>query len=882
MKEFKRRTISLILASVISVTGVFSAENYKNSLMNLKFKKTQNGDLCLQVQTRSAYEGSLTPIKKDSSTYVLMLPEVDSKAQTPDIQNVSNAIESVNIKPMPYTSSGKGYTKITIKTYGNLTNLTGENKIYVPTENYKQEQLENKQAANYKYTEPINKSNLSQIDNVRNVQEKQVTERQGSENSTSQKKSIEQHTNYSENQVKAPSLNEQPSIKKVIEPEETPLTQNDNYESFLLVLGILFVLVGVVYLYIKAKNKMSDIAGNDTFDINKKDDNIEEKKNSAKIAKLKKIKSTIQKLDNIYSRNSYIQQTNEYTTSESSIKKGFEESEENIVDLDELYKKQINNDEVSDFNNKTEEVVEEIDSTTEEDDALAEFLNGFSFSDEDFEQEEKEQENLKEELYNKILLSKTIKFSDKDIECIDDLLNSEINNETLQNIEEFAKPKEIPSEEIKTNKQALLEDFVTSLCFSRNITFSHQDIECIKKIMNVELDNDFIENLKTNPHEIMEKEERLISEPEEKKPSDIVTLSVKDLLPNLSEELAKQGNKKIEFQVKPTVVYYNDGFDVNILSTNNYLPDLSKEINNKDAYKSKPSAEYEIVDNTYEVEKLNVADSSLPDLEEIMKEPDKYLQPDKKEVIVDEDALLNAITNVKFKPFYDGTELSEIEEDLYSNKNEELPSIGDIEKELNQFENFEISKEEVVEETSYTDDYDDFEELFKNEYIDLDQNEYSEQSETPKNITTAGQKLNNTQEPSIEHSTNNETKNQIRSEKHAERIVKQTTQTEKKEIKQTVKCLLDGETFDIIGTVQFSKEKGCHLAKNESGYQLLGYINDKLLKIKYFESLRKETLQARLSEKLSDKKSRYLVRIGNKKIILNVTDSSIEYVMDLC
>ena len=37
MKHFKKRTIALVLASVVTVVGAFGAENYKNSLMSLKF-----------------------------------------------------------------------------------------------------------------------------------------------------------------------------------------------------------------------------------------------------------------------------------------------------------------------------------------------------------------------------------------------------------------------------------------------------------------------------------------------------------------------------------------------------------------------------------------------------------------------------------------------------------------------------------------------------------------------------------------------------------------------------------------------------------------------------------------------------------------------------
>ena len=83
-------------------------------------------------------------------------------------------------------------------------------------------------------------------------------------------------------------------------------------------------------------------------------------------------------------------------------------------------------------------------------------------------------------------------------------------------------------------------------------------------------------------------------------------------------------------------------------------------------------------------------------------------------------------------------------------------------------------------------------------------------------------------------------------------------------------------------TVEFGNNLGCHLVKNSSGYAVIGFIGDKLTKIKTYSELKSEKIQARISEKIDDETSRYLVRIGLKKFVLEVKSDEIKFVMDLC
>ena len=61
-----------------------------------------------------------------------MLPEVDSKMTVPDITKYRGFVQNISIRTMPYTNTGKGYTKITVTT-NNVPSLLGQNQVYIPS-----------------------------------------------------------------------------------------------------------------------------------------------------------------------------------------------------------------------------------------------------------------------------------------------------------------------------------------------------------------------------------------------------------------------------------------------------------------------------------------------------------------------------------------------------------------------------------------------------------------------------------------------------------------------------------------------------------------------------------------------------------------------------
>ena len=95
-------------------------------------------------------------------------------------------------------------------------------------------------------------------------------------------------------------------------------------------------------------------------------------------------------------------------------------------------------------------------------------------------------------------------------------------------------------------------------------------------------------------------------------------------------------------------------------------------------------------------------------------------------------------------------------------------------------------------------------------------------------------------------------------------------------------CTVEGEKYEIISASPITNNIGCYLAKNESGYEILGYIGEKIVRIKYYEKVQSKRIQTRLNEKFENGKAQYLVRLGLHKFVLDVTGDNMEYVMDLC
>lgn len=126
------------------------------------------------------------------------------------------------------------------------------------------------------------------------------------------------------------------------------------------------------------------------------------------------------------------------------------------------------------------------------------------------------------------------------------------------------------------------------------------------------------------------------------------------------------------------------------------------------------------------------------------------------------------------------------------------------------------------------------------------------------------------------------TKRDLVENKKLNQEIKKIGEVEEVTISEEKKCIIDNKTYTIKHAITLKDNIGCYLTKNNEGYHLLSYVGDNVTKLKHFDTLKIEKLQARLADTLEDGTLRFIVRVGlNKKVLLDVKPDSVRFVMDL-
>ncbi len=810
MKHYTKRTIALCLASLVTVVGAFGAENYQNNLMSLKINNGSGGYVSMTAYTEKPYNLPIKIMRNDANTYILVFPGTGCEAKLPKLSNYEN-IESIGISTFPYTYEREGYTQITIKTIG-APNLKASTMLFIPEK--KSDINESKVIEDKKVNEQ--KSSYWDSHEVSETSSEESREVNNARNITTSKTQIDK-TVEDNNTNKAPTETANNTAPQYNPEDYNNLGSVSEHTTAIICVFVLILLIGFIMMV--GKDKMAGVVGdNNEFDL----EDQEDKKNK-KTSKTKKIRKTINKLDKTYQasrhKESNIVRNTEFADDIEQDKPQMEEqvdiTPQEVVDLDVLYQEKT------------------LQKEAETDD-LAELLNEFTF---DEEPEVSEETPFNEELYQEIINNNNIQFSKSDIDRINQLMQLEITPETIDNLNQYIKA--VASKPKKQTKSQILNNLLTTYSISQNISFSKEDVEAMKKIMNVELDSSFITDLSTNPARVKEVEEELAKQhTKPHKTSEVLTLNVKNLLPNLSQELEKQGNKPIVSEVKNDVVYYSEGYEVSKLSVSEELNNISTALQSKDDNEYRPSDFLPIVENGYEYSTLSIK-NELPDLEDVKAHPEKYAEKKQEKVEVDENALLNSISNVTFKPFY-----------------------TDVQEESNQFEEFEIinseSEQNIAEQShkqaSYT----------KEDRVNDDAARLLKLIETQQ-----------TQRALKKHAL-----------EEAREFKKELQKASKRneEVKDSPQIIFEfeGQKYILLKTSSCGDSAECNLTQSEDGYNIFGYINGKRSILKHYDSLKTTNMQLRESEKDNNGNVQYLVRIGNHKFIIKITDDNMEFVMDLC
>ena len=904
MEHFKKRTVAICIASLITVLGAFGAENYSNSLMSLRINSGSNGIVDITAFTEKKFQAQIQTEVEGGGVYNIILPDTKNNVKNvPKITGYNN-ISSINLITYPYTPEKNGYTKIRIRTYGNPT-LKTNTLTYIPDKQSSNNSLNNNSNNNNNTTSYWDQHKQNRI-------ETQSTTTAPQTNYTKQNK-----TEYNTQKIKTetPKPDTKVTIPNDFNKDYDSMQDNNNgvYGSAIFG-GIILFLVMLIYL--KGRDKMAEVVGQpDDFSL---EDNNNIKKKS--------IRKTIKKLDKTYSDNlaatkikSEYTSDNVYTQAETDDSDEYETNE--IIDLDSLFDEKNGSD----------------TQTENETDDLADFLSTYVE-----EEEVEEEDNFDEEFYEKTLHNDKIKFSIDDNKRLLELIQNEISEDILNNISEYIPFVPVPK---KVDKTKLMEEIMSEYAIKQNILFSTKDVDALKKLMNVELDEDFITDLRTGSKKNKKtenKEKKHITNPN--KTEEIKTLKVHEQLPDLAKELEKIGNKRIESNAQPQVVYFKEGYDVSTINVNTELPDISKSVDKKEAWKHRPSDEVPYAVEGYSVSTMTVAEE-LPDMRDVKAHPEKYEDKKKEREKVDENALLNTLSHVEFKPFY------EEKEDTLEADTPQPSDIKESEKE-NALEADtpqpsvikEPEKEDIVEVVKVEDKVVKVEE----ELVNVEEDVVNVENEVAKveeevvkpSVEDKPQTpvITDKQEPIIPITAKTHNKpeadipaniqailtkeTEIVSEKEAEEIIKDSSEQEpveenilqniepdlkdntkenivqnvkpklkevtKKEQNKTIKQeesnKLNSKTVtstNVVKTIECN-DVVCTLLKNDNGYNIIGKTKNGSKYLKHYDSLKTENIQARVNEVKKDGTVQYLIRVSVHKFVIDVLNGNMEFVMDLC
>ena len=515
MKQFVKTIFLLFFITAFTIGHALAEEGFSNCINEITVNKSRSnayGIIRLNLGMDNLYNVGAFKMT-GQNTYTLTLPGVNCKASP--LNNANDVVVSIDVTTRRYNGNNDGYTKITLKT---------KNPVDIRTSTYILQQSDIK-VQNTPQNKPANRPQQTVVNSTqpRNVSANNVSQQQQPNPRPQQTQRANTQTNGANS---SPALNTERTPRPPMTtppPLQNPATdynkstkpvpkiekEQESYsvEKLLVVLGVFLVLLIAIFSYLKARDKLIEISGERVkIEVDDEDEKASKKK--------KTIKSTVKKLDKKYTNPVKMPVVSEYSQPAPTMSEEKSTDEMNIVDLDELYK---------------------AGNQQEQNDALEDFLASYgieSKTEEVSHEEEKDLYKIDEELFNRIINSKNIKFTNEDMECINKILSIEISDEAIENLEKY-----LPKTPVKKSKKQMLENLVSNYAISQNITFTDDDVKVLDDLANVELDKDFVTDLRTNPDRTreMENEIRRHFEEDMKKPSEVITLKVADLLPDLKD-----------------------------------------------------------------------------------------------------------------------------------------------------------------------------------------------------------------------------------------------------------------------------------------------------------------------------------------------------------
>ena len=76
----------------------------------------------------------------------------------------------------------------------------------------------------------------------------------------------------------------------------------------------------------------------------------------------------------------------------------------------------------------------------------------------------------------------------------------------------------------------------------------------------------------------------------------------------------------------------------------------------------------------------------------------------------------------------------------------------------------------------------------------------------------------------------------------------------------------------ILSQLFFAQKKGLYLVDYKDKYNLVGFVDDKVFKIRSYDTVRSSKIYARLTQKHGEKET-YIVKFDNNKMLIDVDDT---------
>ena len=442
----KKRVCILSAALIISLS-MSTAATFDNNIVDIQFTESGN-QVTAVILTEKGYSA---PIKatKAGGYYNIILPNIGKGTKSSYASNVSS-VDLVRVTTLPSSTGGGSYTKIAIKTKPGAT-VTATSQIY--------EEIES-DIEREKPTRPVVEQPLYQeptTDEVQHLEDEYIEDSEYTEEET------EEPIEIQDNKVQAtqpPPIQEVPD--PVTAPQQTlPVTpQNHTSEILYILIGTAAVLLVVVLLYIKGKDKMHELCGDMSISLD--DDKNDKKKKEKQEDKNKETKKQTPRgvIDLDYSYT----ETKIQSPAPPAAKKAKEpeEPEKTVIDLDEIYSGPMAPTTQQNSVLSKQEPSEE--KTPEQEDDLDDFLASF-VDDEEGDTE------------TPVVHDSAITDSDKHTETAEE--NKDNNKE---------EEKEDENNELENPIDNLIDDVITT----QNMSFSEADIDAIQTKLQVDISDDLL------------------------------------------------------------------------------------------------------------------------------------------------------------------------------------------------------------------------------------------------------------------------------------------------------------------------------------------------------------------------------------------------------